>query len=228
MSKKLSLLFAAAMLAFTFQAFAQEDDDVDMDDEAVVEQMDDNFDGPGPHRWSRHMGDRWDGPGRGPGMRGPGMRHPGGHWGPGMHMGMGRGMGPGMHMGMMARLDLTPDQERQMVDLMTENYRQRLLAGLEMRNEHKKLRDLYESANPNHDAIVAANQAIGGAKGKMDVLARKFQTDMKAILTPDQQKKWEEYGDMKRDFKRDRDGKDGKRRPQRGPGGPGPKMMDRQ
>lgn len=224
MGKKLSLMFAAAMLAFTFQAMAQEEDDMDLDDEVAVEEMDDAFDGPGPHRWSGHMGARWDGPG----MRGPGMRrHPGKHWGPGMHMGRGMGMG----MGMMRGLDLTAEQEKQMIDIMTENYRQRLLAGLEMRNEHKKLRDLYESDNPDHDAIIAANQALGAAKGKMDVQFRKFHNDLKSILTPEQQKKWEEFADRKPDFKRDRDGRrdrDGKPRPPHRQMGPGPRMMDRE
>lgn len=228
MSKKLSLLFAAAMLAFTFQtAMAQEEDDMDMDDDLVVEQMDDDIAGPGPHRWSRHQGERWGGPG--PAMRGPGPKHhPGRHWGPGMHMTPGMHMGPGMGMGMgmMKRLDLSADQERKMVDVMTENYRQRLLAGIEMKDAHKKLRDLYDSDAPDHDAIIAANQAVGAANGKMAVQAHKFQTELKSILTPEQQKKWDEYKDKRRDFRGERGDRDGKRRPPRGPAGPGPRMMD--
>lgn len=216
MSKKLSLLFAAAVLAFTFQtAMAQDEDDFD-DDDIVVEQFDDDDDAPdfGP---------------RGPGMRhGMGMRH-GGHGpamrGPGKHrMGM-MGMRHGMFgMRMMERLDLTAEQKKQLVDVMTENFRERFLGRIEMDEAFKKLRALHESDNPDHDAIVAANAAVGEMHGKMDVLDRKFRDKLDAVLTPEQREKMK---DFRKDWdgpRRFRDGKgprDGKPFPphmQRGPG----------
>lgn len=233
MSKKLSLLFAAAMLAFTFQtARAQDEDDIDFDDDQQIEEMDSDYDS---SRWTHSgRGRHWEGgPGRGPAMQnrrmgrnGPDMeRGPRMHRGPGMDMG--RGMHQrGFHFGMMDRLDLTTDQQRQMVDIMTENYRERLLARLDFSEASDKLRDLQNSDNPDHDAIIAANEAVGSAKGKMDVVNRKMQNQVKTILTPEQQQKMEEFGKRDRGFKGRRD-RDDKKLPPHMKSGPGSRKIDK-
>lgn len=226
MRNKLTLLLAAAMMAFTFQTAMAED--IDLDDEIDDVEYSINEPGmtgprgrrfgprdddhsPGNHmRHGRHEGrGEWiGGPGHGPGMR------------PGMHpdMRMGRDMGHGM-MGprMMEALDLTDAQKNQAVDVLTDNFRQRLLARMELADAHKKLRDLYDGESPDHDAIIAANTAVGTAKGKMDVLNRKLRDNMRGILTPDQIQKMD---DMKKDRPRGWDKPGDGKRPMRGKPGP--------
>lgn len=227
MGKKLSLLLAAALFAVTFQT-AMAADGNEMDDE--IDEQIESVENPGPRdgRFGRRMGigGRW---GHGPAM--PGKFGPGG---PEMHDGFGpRGRhhfgpgGMGMGMGMMHRLDLSADQKRQMVDVMTENFRERLLARIELEEAFKKLRDLHESDNSDHDAIIEANQAVGAAHGKLDVLDRKMKDSVKSVLTPDQQKKLEEFRARRDDFRRDRNrDRGGKPRPPRMQTGPGPRVME--
>lgn len=226
MRTRLSLLFAAAVMAFTFQvAMAEEADDMDdMDEIAVEEDFGPmsrrmhprwNDDGPDGMRGPRHMG-KWDG-------RGPDMRH----HGRGMHRGMmGGGMGMGMGRGMMGprfmeMLDLDQAQKVKVVDIMTENFRAGLMARMELADAHKKLRDIYKAEKPDHDGIIAANQAIGAAQGKLEVLGHKMRDDVRAVLTPDQVKKLDDFD--KRPPRRDRDDRkdgprDGKRPPRPMPG----------
>lgn len=216
MNRKLSLLLAAVM-ALSLQAAMAQDDapDMDDDDDIAVEEYRDY----GHYGWRR--GDRWERDDR----RGPKHDRRGGpkmrdNMGRGMHggMGMGPGMGRGMHMGgmlgprFMDMLQLDASQKGKIVDIMTENYRQRLLARMEMHDAMAKLRDLDAAAKPDHDAIVAANQAMGAARGKMDVLGRKLQDELRGVLTPEQLKKMDEWdndrpGPGRRDFDRPRDGK---------------------
>lgn len=192
MRTKATLLLAAAIMALTFHASAQEmDDDWDeMDIVAVEEQVDDAPParffpdrGPGP----RHMGPgpRHMGPGPRDWNRGPAMRqaprHPRG-------MGFRHGMiGPRA----MRELDLTQEQKTKMVDILTENYRSRLLANMELADARKQLFDLYEAEGADHDAIIAANTAIGAAQGKIEVEQRKLRSEIQALLTPEQREKLE-------------------------------------
>lgn len=239
MRKRLSLLFAAAMVAFSMQAaMAMEADDIDMDDIDVEEvgMMDDDapmmhprrmgrpgddrdgfrgrYDrGPGDHRWG-------GGPGHGPAMM---------HHGPGMK-GMDRGKGPGMFgMRFMDRLDLQDAQKTKIVDILTNSFRDRLMTGMEMQDAARKLRELRESESPDHDAIVAAYQAVGASRGKMEVIGRKMRQDVRAVLTPEQVQKLDEMDrrpprpdrDRKWDGKKDKkwDGKRDDKRPPRPEGG---------
>lgn len=219
MRKRLSLLFAAAMVAFSMQAaMAMDADDMDMDDADVEEvgMMDDDA----PMMHPRRMGR----PGPGPdGFRGRHDRGPGEHrWGGGpghgpmMHHGRDmKGMGKAKGMGMfgprfMERLDLDATQKAKIVDIMTNCFRDRLTAGIEMADAQKKLRDLRDSEKPDHEAIVAAHQALGAARGKMEVIGSKMRQDVRAILTPEQIKKLDDMD--KRGPRMDRDKKwDGKR-----------------
>lgn len=226
--RKFSMLFAAAAMVFAMQTVWAADDIDDDADETQIEQSDD---GTFVGRWRSK---------RGPGghmMRfgghGPQMMH-------GMHRGGMGGMGGGMmmHPRAMLKLDLTDAQITQVVDLMSQNYRDRMLATIERVRAYEKLADLHESDSADHDAILAANQAVGTAQGKLDVLAKKLQAGIKDILTPDQLQKMEDMKkDMRKDMKKRFDGRrddrrdDGERRgPRGGPRtlrGPGPRMMDK-
>lgn len=239
MRNKLTLLLAAAMMAFTFQTAMAEDIDDEMDDVEIAIDEDgtigplgrrfggprDDDRGPGRHMM-RHDRDGWrGGPGFGPAMR------PGPRMGRGMDCGMdcgmmGRGMGNKMGHGMMNprlmdALNLTDAQKSQAVDVLTENFRQRLLARMELGDAQKKLRDLYDAESPSPDDIIAANTAVGAAKGKLDVQRRKFRDDIRKIMTPEQIQKLD---DMQKAPPPRRGGDrpgDGKRPPH---GKPGPEM----
>lgn len=196
-SKMFALMIAAALMAGSYGiTYAGERDD----DSSRPE-------------WSER------GPGRGPGRgdrfhensrRGPGSRHYGSergrHEGRGFHK---DGFGPGM----MDRLDLTADQKTKLVDVMTNSYRAKLEARMEMQEAKSKLRDLRDADDATSEAIIAANEEMGTAKGKFEVLMRQTKDDFEAVLTPEQKEKLESF----RDTPRHRGpGKAG-----RGPGGPG-------
>ncbi len=56
-----------------------------------------------------------------------------------------------------------------------------------------RLEELTASATPDYDAIVAANEALGAARGKLDVANRKVHDRFAAVLTPEQREKIEQY-----------------------------------
>lgn len=245
MRKKLSLLLAALFMAASVQTASALDYDEDApapvislhsEEEAdAIDDADDDADATHPlslghpYHWRRGMM-KGHGPQRMPGANMmPGMRMRGG---PG-HM---RGFGG---MGMMRELDLTTAQKTQMIDAMVDNYRQRLTLRMEMADTMQKLRDEYESGNPNRDNIVSLNQKMGELKGKIEVLGHEYVEKVQSMLTPDQKEKIK--GQMEKFEKRMKDGRRwgrGDRGPgfDRGPGkgprgpkdmrGPGPRMMD--
>lgn len=236
--RKFSLLFAAAIMAFAMQTAWAEDEDIPPEEE-IAEASEDagSFVG----RW-RSRGDRPDGPhmGRWQGGRshGPMMRHPGPPCiGPGCgpmmsHGDKGRRFGHrgGMRDGMfgprfMEELDLTDAQKGKLVDVLTENFRNRMLARIEMHDAIAKMRELDKSDNPDHDAIIAANAALGTARGKMDVLERKLKEQVRGVLTPEQVKKLDERTE-KRDQDRDEWRKDRRERRKDRDGRPGPGPRD--
>ncbi len=196
MGNKLSLLLAAAMLTFVFQtaSAAENRDDMDRNDDAAQEFACPMMDGVGMGR-GMMMGRR--------GMR-QGMRQ-GGCGMMGRRGGMG-GMGMmGMGFGMMRRLDLTPEQQKQMVDAMAENYRDRLLARIELDEAFTTLRALRDADSADADAVIAANQAVGAATGKLDVLSSGLREKIRSILTPEQLKQAEEMQGGMRGRRGDRD-----------------------
>lgn len=185
------------MMAFTIQTAMAQDDDLDIDDAVDTAEMDDDFgtdmrrphprwrdDGPGFHKRGHH--DNWrGGPGHRPDMR-PDRDHRMG--GKGMRHGMGM-FGPRF----MEMLQLDDGQKAKIVDVMTENFRQGLLAKMEMADARKKLWDMQESDSTDHDGLIAAHQAVGAAQGKMQVLHRKMRDDVRAVLTPEQLKKLDDF-----------------------------------
>lgn len=187
--------------------------------------------GGGPGRHHGREGRRGDDGGfrhRGPmgpmGM-GPGHRMGGdfrghkGFGGPGMHMGMmGKGMGMGMHHRMLTDLDLTADQKTKLVDALTKNFRAKMELMMEMADARQNKHDIRFDEDISHDDIIAANRAMGEARGKMEVQERVLRDEIKSILTPEQ---WER---LDRGPRWDRDDDDGLRPPRDGRRpGPGPR-----
>lgn len=210
MTKRITLAVAALAVALSMQmAFAGEG-------------RPDGRRGPGDEICRPEGGWR-GGRGHGPAM-GRHDRHPG------KGFGRGFGMGPGMfgfgHR-LMGELELTDAQKTQLVDVLTAKFREGLLARMELADAHQKVRELTSTENPDSAAIIAANEALGAARGKMEALALTAKDEFKKILTPEQQAKLEE---MKGKRFADRDDDDEGPRPDRRPGprhgrpGPGPRM----
>lgn len=230
--KPLALLLAAALLAGTFSSAMAEDEAPPPEQQEYSSQEWGR--GPGRH----HRGprdDRRDGPGRrgdGPGWRGdgPGCRGDG----PGFEFGRKRGFHHGdFGIGFggaraFDKLNLDDAQKAKLVDVLTNSFRARLEARMTLNDAQNKLRDLRDDDSASADAIVAANVALGEAKGKLDVLGRKFREDIKGVLTEEQVKQLEE---MRNAPPPPPPGKwDRKDRDERGPGGPGerrPPHMER-
>lgn len=230
MRKALSLFLAAFMVAALPSALRAEDglDDLFDEDVNVVDVMDDDDDDVGPvyRRFGRDDDDRGPrhrfGPRHGPGF-GPGpmmMRHHGDRDNRGD---FDRSSGPRMGKGMKKwdRIDLTADQKKQLIDLKSAQYKDRLTAQMEMREAAMVLRDLRRSGNASEQDIIAAHQAMGAARGKLEALRYKQRDAFKQILTPEQLEKFEtrDRPDRDRDGRPgDRPGRMGPRHPMGGPG----------
>ncbi len=178
----------------------------------------------------RHHGEGWRDGGefrhrgpKGPMGMGPGHRMGGdfrghkGFGGPGMHMGM-MGKGMCMHHRMLTDLDLSADQKSKLVDALTKNFRAKMELMMEMADARQNKRDIRFDEDVSHDDIIAANRAMGEARGKMEVQERGLRDEIKSILTPEQ---WER---LDRGPRWDRDDDDGLRPPRDGRRpGPGPR-----
>lgn len=198
-SKLFALLLAATLLAgSTGTSWAGETGDTSARSENGWRDADPDNDGfrrPGRRGhmgrgFGNHRG-RGDGRnfGHGPAMtrRGGG---PGGRWnGNGMHHG---GMfGPAMA----ERLGLDQAQKDKLLDAMTENYRAVLEAKMELQEAKFKLNELRRSSDAAAEDIVAANEALGAAKGRMEVTMRQSREALESILTPEQKEKLESFRD---------------------------------
>lgn len=183
----------------------------------------------------RRGGGRQDFDGRRQGFGGGHHGFGGGrNWGGGGRPGFG---GPMFGQRLFDRLDLDKAQRDKLVEVMTENFRAGLVARLEMREAENKLADLRESDSASPEDIVAANEALGAAAGKMEVARRKAREAVEAVLTPEQREQLDSFRDDsprnrdrfdndrrdRRDRDRDRDERPGRggRGDRRGPGGPG-------
>lgn len=160
----------------------------------------------GPPEMRREMRDQRDqrGPRRGPdgrGHHGDWMRDRGDRGGP-RHMGMGMGMhfGPGMGMGMRGHgmgffrdIELTADQKTKFVDIMTNNYRKTLELRLSFHDAQRKAFDIRKGDTASSDEIIALNRQIGELKGKFEAANRELRDQLKAILTPEQAAKLDNF-----------------------------------
>lgn len=231
--KSLAFLIAAALLAGTVVQSAWAGEPAPDDDQPEISRENDRrgrgpgrggrHDGPGPDRkFGRHHDDGWHRGGRPD--RGPDCP-PGFRCGTPRVHGKGHELGMGMGRGWEA-LDLDDAQKSKMVDVMTENYRARLQARMEMLAARKNLRELQDADTLDADAVIAANANLGMAKGKMEVLRLQLRDNVRGVLNADQLKKLDEWKENRpgRGGPRDGDRPEGKRGPGPRPqGGPGPR-----
>ncbi|MDR1534068.1 MAG: hypothetical protein LBU64_03085 [Planctomycetota bacterium] len=103
----------------------------------------------------------WGGPGRG-GCRFPGRFFP------------------------LEELGLDPAQKTRLVEELAAGYKVGLEARLEIRESLGNLRRLRNDPNASGEAIVAANAALGEAKGKLEASRRQSEGKIRALLTPEQ------------------------------------------
>ncbi len=131
--------------------------------------------------------------GMGPGMMGgygmgPGMMG-GCGMGPGMMGGYGMGMGPGMMGGYRGGISLDADQRAKINAISDETRKQHWTMMGAMMDEQSKLRDLYESAKPDSEAIAEAYKRIGDIQQSMYRSMIEAQRKMDAVLTDEQRAK---------------------------------------
>ncbi len=206
------LLFAAALVACVFQtAYAGEDMDADRGNPVVAQQGAPFHRGgwggdPGSRGMMRH-GRHGNGPAMpcmrlGPGDDGEGFEHHGG----GMDIGM-------FDPHVLEDLELTAEQQVKILDVATENFRERLQLRWELTAAQDKLRDLREADIADYAAIIAVNEEMGGLRGKLDVAGRKVQEQLDAVLTPEQRGKMEQIREEREDERKSRQG--GGRYPER-------------
>ncbi len=213
----MALIVASFALTMQFAHAGDQPPPPPEDDVDVMDELDD--DDFGPARWfgrgerrgpGRHFGPaRHDMRDRGPDQRGP-RRH-----------GERRDFGPGMAR-MWDRLDLTDAQKQQFVDVMTSQFRAGLEAKMELAEAENAARELRRQDDVTPEQIVAANTAVGTAKGKLEVVRRNAKQELRNILTPEQVEKLE----ARRTPPPPRDGKGpgprGPRGPEKGPRPPKP------
>lgn len=227
--KSLAALLAMALLVGTVQSVRAGEDDSATDQQEIARENDWRgrgwrHDGPGPDRkFGRHQDDGWHrGDHGGRGFGGPGgfrcgtPRLQGREHGEGMGMGFSRGW---------EKLQLDDAQKSKLIDVMTENYRARLQAKMEMQAARQKLRDLKDAETLDAEAVIAANVDMGKAKGKLEVLRSQLRDNIRGVLNAEQIKQLDEWKE-----KRPGRGPRGDDRPEgrRGPGsrpqgGPGPR-----
>jgi P pilus assembly/Cpx signaling pathway, periplasmic inhibitor/zinc-resistance associated protein len=142
-------------------------------------------------------GPRWGSDGRG--HHGDWMRNRGDRGGP-RHMGMGKGshFGPGMGMrghgmGFLRDIDLTADQQAKFIDIMTDNYRKTLELRLAAHGAQRKAFDIRKSDAASSEEIIALNRQMGELRGKFEAANRELRDQLKAILTPEQAAKLDDF-----------------------------------
>lgn len=183
----------------------------------------------GPRRSDRSRDERDIGPRSPRDGRDFGPRHRGWHRGPGPFGHRGPGFGPGpMHgfpMPLLERINLTEAQQKQYVDIMTDNYRAGLELRLAMHATMGTMRDQMKNGSPSEDAIISINREMGELRGKMQALAFGLKDKLNAILTPEQKQIADDFRPARppRDFDGRRPGRGSDMRGPRdfGPRGPG-------
>ena len=101
------------------------------------------------------------------------------------------GKGPGGGMGFQA-LDLSADQQKQMLEIRQAFERDTLSLRTEMQKANQELRKLWTAKPLNQNAIVAKNGEVTTLQVQMGTKAKEMQAKIKAVLTVEQLKKLDE------------------------------------
>jgi len=161
--------------------------------------------GPGPEQVQHQFGGgeqhQWgNGPhqfaGGGPGQFG-GQRRMGGPGGEmGWQDGGGRGFGGGERLLRMAEnpmvrqyLGLTDEQVGRLHKIGVEAEKASVQTRADMELHHIELRELMQSENPDHDAIIQKLDEVNALRGKMEKQNVETLFSARSVLTPEQQKK---------------------------------------
>lgn len=135
---------------------------------------------------------------QGPGERGPGFRGP-----------EGRGRRPGgfMYWRMMRELELTEEQKNMLQELRKAHRAATEVERGAVRDAsetfHKAVRAL-ENGSGSEDEVYMASQALAELKAELAVKTAIQRSEMRAILTPEQQKKMEELRAEMKEFREER------------------------
>lgn len=135
---------------------------------------------------------------RGPGGRGPGFRGP-----------EGRDRGPGgfMHWGMMRALELTEEQQNMLQELRRAHRAATEVERGAVRNAAETFREAVialEAGEGSEDEVYMASQALAELKAELAVKTATQRSEVRNILTPEQQQKLEEFREEMKAFREER------------------------
>jgi nickel and cobalt resistance protein CnrR len=120
----------------------------------------------------------------------------------GQHPGMGGGKGPGpqagdhpgaMHQGLMAKLNLTEDQQAQMEKMRLELEKKQTALRSKIRIAQLEVKELFAGASPDRNAIEKKMKEVSELQFQEKVNGLDHLFAVRAILTPEQQKIWKEH-----------------------------------
>ena len=128
----------------------------------------------------------------------------------GKNCGPNSGKGPGGGMGFQA-LDLSADQQKQMLEIRQAFERDTLSLRTEMQKTNQELRKLWTAKPLDQKAIVAKNGVVTGLQVQMGTKAKEMQAKIKAVLTAEQLKKLDEQKALRgKGFQKGMMGREGK------------------
>lgn len=102
--------------------------------------------------------------------------------------------GGGRGMGNFAELKLTVDQEKKILEIRQQFQKDTIDLRFEMQKKQLELRELWTAKPLNQSAIEAKTKEVTGLRVQMTNKAQTMFEKMKAVLTPEQQKKLDESG----------------------------------
>jgi Spy/CpxP family protein refolding chaperone len=164
------------------------------------------------------------GPPMGPGQNAGKMGSNGGGWGGGMHSGLRLGP-PGIwwhNPDLIQKLNLTPDQQKRMDDILQQSRLQLIDLRANVEKEEVLMEPMLAANPPDTNKILAQIDHTAQARAELEKANAKMLLSIRNVLSPDQ---WTKLQSEKRDRMRMRrggmsGGPDGPRG-QGGPGGPG-------
>lgn len=95
--------------------------------------------------------------------------------------------------GFMAELNLTPEQEQKLLEIRQKHAREVLPLRQELQKKHLELRQLWHVEKPNASTIEEKMKEMVPLQVKLRMKALEMRNEMKALLTPEQLKKFEEF-----------------------------------
>ena len=96
------------------------------------------------------------------------------------------------NMSILSQLNLTPEQQKKVDEIMAKNRSNQQANRKEMATQMKQLRDLMSASDFNEAEFRKAHQKLSTLQEDMMVNRAKMKGEIKIVLTPEQQAKWQQ------------------------------------